>query len=488
MANPTFEIPDLPSRWPRRLLWLLPLLPLLLIAAMALYQAQFLAERALRLALGEGRLAHSLAYPGLDGSLRLSELSFGEPGGGSAWLRAERVEIHAAGWTWLLRNALRGKRLEAPLDALELHLVRVETVDGLDPALGDLGPFGLSGAPFAELGCAAVGTFDAAALGEAGLALENRLTLAYRIDGNRLDTRIRYQLEGSASVERRLQQTLAMPFSLLVADQYPLRTDSEQWQIEDLGFGRIRNKRCADRGALIALVDRHVEAVRALAPALGLTVPEEAWSIYRRQVRDGGSLSLALSYASQPPIDGWFERARPAAGLALAEAHLQRGEQDLRFSPASGGGVDLATSPAKRVHLLSLQDTLWIEPEQALALLQPAPPGTEAPSADDSLPPQPDTPASQPAASAPAGRPANSPLVPEARIVVVGEARSRRLEWAQLADRVGARLRITTRTGSTRVVDLVAWSPAEITIRQRIGGGIAESRIQREMFREAVEL
>jgi hypothetical protein len=518
LANQTFHIPDAPRRWPRRLLWLLPALPLLLTAAAASYQGQFLADRALRLSLGEGALDYRPAIPGWDGTLRLSTLRFGEQSAGKAWLNAERVEISGHGWWWLLRNAFRQKRLEAVLPQLRISFHEVEMAAGLDPALGELAPVGLSGAPFETLGCPATVRFDAEGLAEAEIALHNRLSFDFRVDAAALETRIEYLLKDGARFQRRLQQALPMPLSMLVIDQYPMRTQEEHWELEDLGFNRARHRRCGERGELIAFVDRHVDAVRRTTRAMGLDTSDEAWALYRRYVRDGGSLELLLRYPTPAPLDGWFDRPRPAALLALSEARLSRESQQVGFVPAGAFTDGLAGASAKQVQRLALADTLWIDPDTSMVLLEPdghsgqlaaadheatrgsgemiadvdadgskLGPAAETPAAanaDTSTSPTPATPTTQPATSSRQ----RSELIPEARVVVVGEARSRTLSWEQLQSRVGARLRITTRTGSTRVAELVSWDASEIGIRQRIGGGIAESRLQREMFREAVEL
>jgi hypothetical protein len=518
LANPTFHIPDAPRRWPRRLLWLLAMLPLLLVVGAAVYQGQFLAERALRLSLGEGALQYAPAMPGWDGTIRLSTLRIGEQAAGRVWLKAARVEISGHGWWWLLRNALRQKRLEAVLPQLRISFHELDTGTGLDPALGELAPAGLSGAPFETLGCPATVRFDAEGLAAAELALHNRLSFDFRVDGAALDTRIEYVLQDGARFQRRMQQVLPMPLSLLVIDQYPLRTQEEHWELEDLGFSRVRHRRCGERGELIAFVDRHVEAARRALRAKGLDASEEAWALYRRYVRDGGSLELALRYPDPAPLDGWFDRPRPAALLALSEAQLSRESQQVEFVPAGAFTDGLPGASSKQTQRLALADTLWIDPDTSMVLREPernGPSGPLAPAhahaeevagdedADGSeVKPDPATDAAAPATAdtppapvpvAPDRQPTaasrnRSELIPEARVVVVGETPPRTLSWEQLQSKVGARLRITTRTGSTRVAELVSWSAGEIAIRQRIGGGIAESRIQREMFREAVAL
>ncbi|MCK7593373.1 hypothetical protein [Pseudomarimonas salicorniae] len=495
-------------RWPWRLAWLVPVLPLVAVGAALFHQGSFLAERALRLTLGEGPLHYSLAPPGWDASLRLSDLRFGDTQGSGAWLRAERVEISGQSWWWLLRNSVRQARLEAPLDRLEVVFEQVEVRPGLDPALGELAPAGLSGAPFETLACPAEVRFDAEGLAEAELELDNRLGFTFRVEGQNLETLVSYRQQGSARIERRLEQSLAMPLSVLVIDQYPMRTRAEHWLFEDLGFSRIRHRRCAERGELIALVDRHVRAVQDAVQSMGLAASEEAWASYRRYVRDGGMLELSVRYPQPAPLDGWFDRPRPASLLALSQASLIREAQRSEFVPANAFTEGLGGDSPKLVARLPLQDTIWIDPEKALVLLEPGRAATpaapaeaeaaaEAPNAPDPDPPTaaaevvpqpPAEPVPRPAANPSSrSRLSNIPQ-PEAKIVVVGEQRSRRLDWNQLQGKVGARLRITTRTGSTRVAELVGWSASDITIRQRIGGGIAESRIQREMFRSAVEL
>lgn len=505
MADSAFHIPDVPRRWPRLLLWLSPLVPLALAAGAAFWQGQFVAERALRLAFGEGTLTFRLDLPSARGAVRLRDVQFNAPDGNPAWLRAQHAEIEAGGWWWLISNAARQPRIEAPLARLRIRLGGVDVAPGFDPALGELAPAGLSGAPFEAEGCPASVRFDAAGLAESEITLDNELDFFFMVSGTRLDTLIRYRLEGSAAIERRLEQQLPMPLSLLVADQYPMRTLSESWKLEDLGFSRVRHRRCADRGELIALVARHVEAARGRASALGLAASDEAWLLYRRYVRDGGSLHLQLRYPQPAPLDGWFDRPRPASLLALSEAELVREDQRLRFTPVDAYTDGLSGASPKSVQPLPLAGTLWIDADKALVLLEPEraspspePPGIDAVdtgtegTAPQVTEPEAPAPSSPPASTSPTSAPRPAPgsrtPQPEARIVVVGEQRIRRLEWAQLESRIGARLRITTQTGATRVIDLVAWSPAEITVRQRIGGGVSESRIQREMVREIVEL
>ena len=512
MAAPTFEIPHVPSRWPRRLLWLSPLLVLLLGAGAAAWQGQFVAERVLRLALGEGALIHSTVLPGWDGSLHLTDLRFGTPASDRLWLSAGRVHIQGTNWWWLLRNALRSQRLNAPLYQLQIRFEQVRVPEGIDPALGDLAPAGLSGAPLEALGCPPSTVFDENGLLEAGIALENRLEFSYEVIGPRLELRIGYHLDSSAGIERSLQQLLPMQLSLLVIDQYPLRTLGERWLLTDYGFSRIRHKRCAERGELIALVDRHVDLARNLAASRGLSASDDAWTSYRRYVRDGGQLALSLRYPVPAPLDNWFDRPRSASLLALSEAVLLREEQRLEFTPADAYTDGLSGDSPKSAQRLLLGDTLWIDPDTSLVLLEPELSGraqglqTGSPEPDPapSEPAQPAQPAETPAPVATQPEPAPPPRtepepsrsgrgntrvpIPEARLVVVGEQRSRKLDWAQLEGMVGKRVRITTRTGATRMAEIVDWSESEVTVRSRLGGGIAESRIQRQMFREAVEL
>ena len=498
----------MPSRWPRRLLWLSPLLPLLLAAAAAVWQGQFLAERALRLVLGEGSLSHSLVLPSWDGTLRLDDLRFGHPDSERLWLTAERVHIRGASAWWLLRNALRQERLDAPIYQLGVRFEQVRVAPGLDPALGDLAPIGLSGAPFESLGCPSAVVFNESGLIESELAFNNQLDYDYSVAGSRLDLKVSYQLEDSAGFERQLQQALPMQLSLLVIDQYPLRTLGERWLLSDDGFSRVRHKRCAARGDMIALVDRHVELVRQASAALGLAASEDAWASYRRYVRDGGQLSLTVRYPTPAPLDGWFDRPRSASLLALSEAVLSREDQRIPFTPADAYTDGLSGNSPKSTQPLALGSTLWLDPEQSLVLLDSqrggSGPGSSAapasrpepdPLAVSTAPARPGLPAVAPepapdAAPATPRRGRATSAVPrlEGRLVIVGEQRSRQLDWGQLEGKVGKRVRITTQTGATRVAELVAWSDTEITVRSRLGGGMAESRIQRSMFREAVEL
>ncbi|GIX36143.1 MAG: hypothetical protein KatS3mg126_1922 [Lysobacteraceae bacterium] len=492
----TFYIPPTRPRWQRIALWLLlPLLPLLLTAGAILWQSQFVAGRALGLVFGEGALEHGLALPSLDGSLRVEAVRFGHGEDGTPLFRARSARIQGATLGWLLRNAFRGEPLEGMLDRLRIVLEGVEVAYGLDPALGELAPVGLSGAPFETLGCPTAVRFDAKGLAEAGLALEdNRLEFVFLVEGRRLTTRIQYELAGSARIRRQIQQLLPLAVSLLVVDQYPMRTLGENWDLEDLGFSRIRIRQCAQRGGLFQFVDAHVDAVRAEAGRRGLAASDAAWATYRLMVRDGGSLQLEVRYPQPAPLDGWFDRPRPASLLALSEASLSREGKTHRFTPADPLTDGLRGGGIKEVQRLAIDATFWPDPEQALVLLEPerasAPATAAAPreaGVAEADPAPGATPSTPPTPPAPTSR-STTELIPPPKTVIVGQAPTRRLDWEQLESRVGARLRITTRTGSTRVVELVDWSPEQITVRQRLGGGTAESRIRRDMFREAAEL
>lgn len=467
MNNLVFDIPEEPRRW-RRLLWLAaPLLPLLLVLGLAHYQAGFAFERALRLALGDGAIAHSAVLPTLAGRLVASDLHF-RRSEGEALLQASRVEVDAGGWWWLLRNAVRRPRLEAPLDALDVRFEGVRTAEHNDPSLGELGPLGATGMLFESAGCQRSRQWDTDTLSTYELANQpTTLQFRWRLDGTSLESRVLFRREKSAQTERILQQRVPMRMSLLVVDQYAVRTGVERWELTDLGFGAARQKACGQRGDARALVERHLREVRAALGAYGIAASDEAWTAYRYFVRDGGSLALELRYPQPLPLDTWFRRPREPSALTGTEATLQRDELSVAFAPFPAGGDPLPVADTRAAQALSLAGTLWLAPERALVLLEPEP-----------------TPAATPAPASPA-RPAGVPEIIRAQ---PSNARPVRLEWNDLPSRVGQQLRITTRAGGDRVVVLVSVSGDEIVVRGRLGGGTVESRIQREMFRYAAPL
>jgi hypothetical protein len=470
LSNLVFDIPEEPRRWPRLLWAASPLLPLLLVLGLAHYQAGFVFERALRLALGEGDLAHGWVLPGPDGRLGASDLHF-RAAGGELVLQAARVDVDAGGWWWLLRNAVRRPRLEAPLAALSVRLHGVRGPEHGDPSLGELGPVGPTGAAFESAGCPRARQWDADTLATYDLAdAPTELWFGWRLDGTTLESRVGFRREGSAQAERILRQRVPMRLSLLVVDQYPVRTESERWELGDLGFAAIRQKACGQRGDARALVERHLREVRVALGVYGIAPSEQAWSAYRYFVRDGGSLALAVTYPSPQPLDTWFRRPREPAALAGSTATFERDEAHGEFRPMAGSGDALPVVASKTAQTLSLAGTLWLAPERALVLLEPEPASAGQPA---------------PAPAAPPARPAGIPEIVPAQ---PSNSPPRRLDWDDLPGRVGQRLRITTVAGGDRVVELVSVSAGEIVVRGRIGGGVVESRIRREMFRYAAPL
>ena len=529
MSRTRFDIPQVPSRW-RRIRWLLlALLPLPLLYGLSLYHAQGIADRALALSLGAGKLDRGPAWLDWRGNIKASSISF-VPTEGAAWQAAE-VEINPGGWSWWLPDSFNFDLRTRPLGRLRVAFSQLAVGDSRQPALGELGPIGVSAAPFEAESCSVAQRWSDAELREMEVNPQaSKLSFDYRSSDSGLETRIEYQVAESSRASLQRWQTMPMPLTILISDQFPRLTQLERWSVEDLGFIRKRTRYCAQRDSIAQreMIDRHMQSVSRLLETVGLEPVPAAYEIYRLYARDGGDLSLELRYKKP-----WA--AHPDATLSLdqetlADSHasLARGEQSADFlwptrpiralpewsagmasydalrREQNGGGVDLGIDsaapplwsrrPAAALDLsgLGLPDldaaylllTGGAAAPDTLANSPTSPPAAVAPPA---VPAPAPTTSATPAAAAPSTsptRPVASPSSNAPRTVLIGKRREE-LSWEELPELVGQRLRITTQSGAKRVADLIEASDEEILIRTRIGGGIAEYRIKRQAFRSA---
>ena len=537
MARTRFDIPQVPSRW-RRIRWLLLLLlPLPLLYGLSLFHAQGIADRALALSLGAGDLDRGPAWLDWRGHIHASSIRFVPSEGLAAW-QADELQIDVGGWAWWLPNSFNFDLRTRPLGRLRVTFNQLLVGDSRRPALGELGPIGVSAAPFEAEGCSVAQRWSDAELREMEVNPQaSQLSFDYRSRDTGLETRIEYRVAESSRAELQRWQTLPMPLTLLVVDQFPRLTRLERWSVEDLGFIRKRTRYCAQRDSIAQreMIERHLQSVSRLLETVGLEAVPAAYELYRLYARDGGDLSLELRY--QKP---WA--AHPDATLSLdqetlaeSQASLSRGEQSAQFlwptrpiralpewsagmasydalrREQSGGGVDLGIDSAapplwSRRPAASLDTSGLGLPDLDAAYLlltggsagpdaaanvdanvdangpatPPAPPASAAPEVSSAAPASADaTPSAGPAAT-----PASNSQTPAPRKVLIGK-RHEELGWDDLPELVGQRLRITTQSGAQRVADLIEANDAEILVRTRIGGGIAEYRIKRQAFRSA---
>ncbi|MBD8526701.1 hypothetical protein [Pseudomarimonas arenosa] len=539
MARTRFDIPEVPSRW-RYLRWLaLLLLPLPLIYGLSLHHAQSLADRAILLSLGAGQLQRDLAWVDVRGQIHVGQVSFTAEGGDRVW-RAAKAEISTPGWIWWLGQAIEFDPRRRPISRLRVEFRQLEVGDGREPALGELGPVGVSGAPFETEGCSGALSWSDSELREMGIDPQAaRLRFEFHSRDSLLETDIEYEVAESSRARLLRSQRLPMPLTVLLVDQFPRLTQQETWQVEDLGFVRKRTKYCAERSAISQreMIERHLQSVSRLLETVGLEAVPVMTEFYRLYARDGGDLSLQLRYP-----EPWAAHPEATLGLdqetlASSQGTMQRGEESAVFlwptrpiralpewsggmptydalqRELNGGGIDLGIEsaapplwsrrPADQIDLSglgmpNLDDAYLLLTGGTAGIISGDTPATEPPPSDavntaDAAAPDtaPATDATTPATSTPAAtasgsaaRGTSSPLIPPPRTVVIGR-QSKDIEWEQLPNAVGKRVRIITQSGAQRYAELIEANADEILIRTRIGGGIAEYRIKREAFRSA---
>ena len=130
--------------------------PVLALGFLVVQQANFLIGRSLLIAFGDAESTYRYAWFELDGDVVAKDLVVYP-------VRRRRAKSPCASTasTWRRRAGCGSCAIpstaswpHAKLDRLHLTLSGVTSDDGVDPSLGDLGPFGaLSASPFEAMGC-----------------------------------------------------------------------------------------------------------------------------------------------------------------------------------------------------------------------------------------------------------------------------------------------------------------------------------------------
>ena len=378
----------------------------------------------------------------------------------------------------------------AQLDEVHLTLSGVDSVGGLDPTLGELGPFGGNAAsPFEAEGCEVDAFWTADELRSMGLEPEpSELEFRYTVAESRLTTTIRYETPGVSRVVFKRDEQLPRRINALLVDQYPSLVRGESWQVDDFGFTRARNRYCGAKDGAESrdVIERHLASVTRLLEMGGISVDADTLSTYRLFTRDGGSFKLSLTYPDRTHSDDFFDDRYSGEVLFRADSVLER-EGSLgkvrfrRIEPRALAGWDEGMTTYAALRREQGKDIVGVAEGEQLVRVS-----VTRTAAKVDLEAAGERDVALDAALLEPPKPATLPDEPEPEPVQEVAVRvDPRIAWDQLGDYIGRDLRVTTATSGARSIFLLEAAPDEILVRARLGGGHAEYRIKRETFREA---
>lgn len=295
------------------------------LAFVLVQQANFLAGRSLLIAFGNNDATYRSAWWEWDGDVVARDFELLPGGDASAAIRFEKVHVETPGWFWFARNLLARKLGKATLDRIHVTLSGGRTEAGVDPSLGDLGPFGASASPFEAEGCMSDSLWSPEELEAMGLrAGPMTLEFDHRIEGEQLLTRVVLSTANVSRVQLDRVGRLASGSNALVLDLLADETLSERWEVQDLGFASARNRYCAKKDGIDVrrFLERHVDSVARLMEMYGVGLDADSRAVYRRFARDGGSLSLSLEYPRPLPGAMLYDLRGDGRVLAASRARL----------------------------------------------------------------------------------------------------------------------------------------------------------------------
>ncbi len=326
------------------------LIPIVIALFLVSQQANFLVGRSLLIAFGDTESTYKSAWLEWDGDVVAKELViYPYELGEEAAIRFAQVHVETPGWFWFLRNTFDRKLRRAKLDRIHLTLTGGVSEAGFEPSLGDLGPFGAASAsPFEAEGCMQDGMWMRDELQQMGLHPEpTRLEFDYRVEGNQLLTTVVLETQGSSRVQLDRKSELPTRINALLLDQVPSLTQSERWQVQDMGFVSARNRYCAKKDGIDArrFIERHVETVDRLLETLGFAVDADTRLAYRRFARDGGTLVFDGVYAQPLHSDEFYDLRDSGEAMTRMNARIAHNDratavQWQRFDPRALPGLD----------------------------------------------------------------------------------------------------------------------------------------------------
>lgn len=446
--------------------------PVLALGFLVLQQANFFIGRSLLIAFGDAESTYRSAWFELDGDVVAKDLVvYPDADQREVAVRFDKVHLETPGWIWFVRSTFDRKLAHARFDRLHLTLSGVASDAGVDPSLGDLGPFGaLSASPFEALGCLNDDLWVRSELEQMGLMPgTTTLEFDYRVDGKELLTSIVLATPDVSTARLERREQLPTEANALLLDQAPGLTRSERWQVQDHGFIKARNAWCAKKDGIdyLAFVARHVETVVRTLEARGLAADAATIEAYRGFAHEGGELAFGGDYTPPLRSDELYAARDSGAALLRINGILERGGQRTavawrQFDPRPLRGLDDVTP------YVALQRELGIDP---FGVGMSASATAEVGAAGGAK-----------VASAPARASSYASSLPVASTLA---APGSQLPWSELGRYRGHLMQVWTAHNPPRTITLLDANARELSVKASLGGGHANYRIGRSAFLRA---
>lgn len=427
-------------------------------------QANFLVGRSLLIAFGNGAdSSYKGAWFDLGGNLVAKDFSL-KPYGPEvdATLIFKKIRVETPGWLWVIKTLRTGK-VVADTDRLHVTLSDGTSNAGVDPSLGDLGPFGTDTAsPFEAEGCLRDSVWLRSELVDMGLNPgPTVLDFDYKVTGSKMESRITLETPGVSKVILIRHEILPAAINPYLLDLTQTATTDERWTVQDQGFVKARNAFCAKRDGTTPaeFVSRHVDSVKRLLATTGLALDDASLATYASFARSGGQISFGGSYVTPLPSTIYYEARETGAAFTRMTGIIER---EGRKIPA----VWSQTNARPLAGLDTMATYAAMQKEQGtVAPVSVAAPGVPA------------------AAATPLATAAIAPVpVVAAPLAVRGDV----VAWEDLPKYIDRDFEITTSHMGTRDIILVAADANEITVNGSVQGGRVQNRIYRDGFIRAV--
>ena len=439
------------------------------------HQANFLVGRSLLIAFGNGAdSTYKGAWFDLAGNLVAKDFEL-KPYGPDVdvTLTFKKIRVETPGWAWIFRTVRTGA-IVADTNRLHVTLEDGTSDGGVDPSLGDLGPFGTDTAsPFEAEGCMQDTAWLRSELVDMGLNPgPTVLDFDYRVDSNKLNSLITLETPGVSKVSLTRHETLPGSINPYLLDLTQTATTDELWRVEDQGFVKARNAFCAkrDRTTEADFVLRHVESVKRLLAIEGLALDEASLATYAGFARSGGAISFGGNYLSPLPSEIYYEARESGAALTRMHGVFERDGRKLvaqwsKITPRPLPGLETMSTFA------AMQKESGVSaPTASPTAVAPAP---VIRAADVTV-----AEAQSSAASVPGAELAPAPIA----LAKLGDE----IAWAELSHYIDRDFEITTARMGPRDVVLVAASAGEIMVEGSVQGGRVQNRIYKDGFSRAV--
>ena len=449
------------------------------------------------MAAGMVNISHGGGYYTWDGNLGIKRLRIETADGSSGRLTVERLELDTPGWGWsigLLSPDIglnfgnsRARRAAARMaggddaptlpDAASLGLKLI----GLEFDINSLLPPGMpsvsfaSGSIFETEGCTNARYWVPLNLTQ-DLGLPYRgidIALGFRSEnGSTVVETYELASPGLSRLAFQRELTVSNPASYLSDGIDSAKVKLHRWVLEDEGFLAARNRYCSEQSKIDddEFLRRHLTAVRRVLQTFGVQPSPETEVIYADFVRKGGRLEIEArpTLELSPLVLSQYEQAQIWEIYNAKIRHDDGSFQPMgvEFVPPrplpnaySGSVYDLIARNADAQDAPAVSLVTGIGDK--LRALATKPPEDATDTSTEVAPPKP----VQPPKPAPRARPQPVPieLNTESLIAVIGE-----------------RVQIKTNDGKSHVGVLTGADLKVISMKVKVGGGLAELSFARE--------